>query len=218
MPEETLPDKTKKSLPPKKKTKVEKMGKEAMTKVLELFRDGNSFSGIAKTMNEEFKPEVELTYKNVRTFLLSESNEYASYLKERRKLSIMKFELIADKDGMAAKDLKRMEDAQVRLEESKSKDLSQEVQRSKAISDIAEQKQDLLRKHRVLDGSAFRNKDAPKISVLQIIGDSSEVMKKISENINVEVPEKVIDVEVVNEVSKGNSDELDKTDKQTEKS
>ena len=152
MPEENLPEKKPDSLPPKKKTKVEKLGKEAMIKVLELFRDGNTFTGIAKTMNEEFKPPVDFTYKNIRTFLLSESNEYASYLKERRKLSIMKFELIADKDGMAATDLKRMEDAQVRLEEKKAKGMGEEVKRSKAISDIAEQKQDLLRKHRVLDG------------------------------------------------------------------
>ena len=216
MPEEALPEKKPKSLPPKKKTKVEKMGKEAMVKVLELFRDGNTFSGIARIMNEEFKPKVELTYKNVRTFLLSEKNEYANYLKERRKLSAMKLELIADKDGITATDLKRMEDAQVRLEKSRAENISQEVKRSKAISDIAEQKQNVLRKHRVLDGSVFGSKDAPKISVLQIIGDSSEIMKKISENINIEVPEKIVDVEVINEDPKRNTDKLDKTDKPAE--
>ena len=176
----------------KRLNKIEKLGNEVIVKTLELFRDKNTYTDIAKIINKEFKQlKPNLIYKDVMRFLSGEVKEVKDYVKKKKALSRLKMDLLLDNEGIILDDLEKLQDQQKKIEDQERPDL---YKQTKAMVDLAEAKQNIIKKYKSIVEESESKSETPKgdTNILNIFGDKDkEVMKKLMGGMNFEIPKQV---------------------------
>ena len=180
-----------------KKSKIEKLGQEAMKNIFDLAQNTDLTHGaIAQKINEIYGLEESkaINRQNIIHFFRTNGAVLAHLAEEKKSLNKIRAELYLEHNGVLVKDIKKLD---MEIEKLLDDDMIESDKRAKAMGDLIDKKGRLLLRHARLSGrlKEDRVQSATQINIYNEVQDEkSELIKRLKK---AEFRgEKVVEVEV----------------------
>lgn len=190
-------------IPRIKKSKIELMGPEIGTHLMELARNTDlSYNQMARRINELYKPEEskKITKKNVVYFFQHNKKALIKLAEEKKSLSKIRANLYLEHNQVLTKDIKKLDDQVTALLEDETLETDK---RAKAIGELLDKKGRLLLRHARLSGTLkeekkttgnIENIEKVQVNIFQQANEEkSEIMAKLKKA-EFKEEEEIIDV------------------------